>query len=757
MRARGALLLILAGALLLASPPAQAQDPRIPGLERPMFPPNPNRQQGPRPGIDTKGEFLIRADEMLYDRENEIVTASGSVEISQGDRTLRADAISYNRRTEVVTASGNLVLMEPNGEVIFGEYAELTQGLRDGTIREMKMLLTDNARLAAAGGQRTNGNRKEFAKGIFSPCDLCEEDPSAAPLWQIRAGRVIHDEEARDVIYRDATLELFGVPVFYSPYLAHADPTVKRRSGVLPPTAKQSSTLGTVFGLPYYYVLDESSDVTLEPRYHTREGAMMLGEYRQRFSFGDLRMAGSLVDAKKVVGTTITKQQQTRGNFALESRFSINDQWRGAIDLARYSDPTYARRFGLNSTYREQTRFNSPDDVVSTAQIEGFMGRSFASASLFAFQTKRADINSSTLPIVHPYAFYSYVGPADDIGGSIRSEISALSLTRQKTVPGAISALSSNRLSTFTGYHLPIQTGWGGRWSLSSTVQADGYEVEGVTNPDRTKPFTGTTGRVHPQVAAILNYPLINRFTEVSWQVEPIIGVIAGPNGNNSKNIPNEDSLGFEYDETSLFNLRRFPGSDRIASGQRVDYALSSSLVSLTGTSVNAIIGQSFRGQRDTSLSSNSGLRDNASDIVGRVSVSPIPNANVFYRFRYNKDNFERARDELGVFAFYKRSSAQISYIRFANNRENLTEPALNSLSFRGLAQVTNFWSVFTTQSFDLRAAKTLNGQFGAIYQDECCGLLLGISRTLKSQRDLKDDTTFYVRFGLKYLGDLRG
>ncbi len=722
-----------------------------------MFPPINDKDEAPRPGIDPKGEFLIRADEMLYDRENEIVTASGSVEISQGERTLRADTISYNRRTEVVTASGNLVLMEPNGEVIFGEYAELTSGLRDGLIREIKMLLTDNARLAAAGGQRTNGNRKEFAKGIFSPCDLCEADPTLAPIWQIRAERVVHDEEARDVIYRDAQIELFGVPVFYTPYLAHADPTVKRRSGLMPPTVKQSSTLGQVIGLPYYYVLGNSSDVTLEPRYHTDAGSMLLGEYRQRFSAGEMRIAGSLADSYKFVNGNRTNKQQTQGNIALEGRFAIDDTWRASVDLVRHSDSLYARRFGLNSSYREQSRFNAPDDLISTVHVEGFMDRSYASGAVYGFQTKRGDVNSATLPIVHPYGVYSYVGPTDELGGGFRSELSALSLSRRKLSAQTVSALASNRLSNVSGYFLPMTTSWGGRFSFAGSVQADAYEVDGLRNPERTRAFSGTTGRVQPQVSAILNYPLINRFSQATWQLEPIIGVIASPRGGNSKDIPNEDSLGFEFDETSLFNLRRLPGSDRVSGGQRLDYALSSSVIWLTGVSANAVIGQSYRAQSDTAFSPTSGVRDSASDIVGRLAVNPVQNLSFFYRFRYDKDNFQRARDELGAFTFYRKSSAQLSYVRFANNRENVTEPALNSLSLRTILGVTDFWSGFATQSFDLRASRTLSGQFGVIYQDECCGLLLGVSRTLRSNANLKDDTTFYFRIGLKYLGDLRG
>src|SRR5271156_2620581 len=54
--------------------------------------------------------ILFRADELVEDRELNLITARGHVEIAQGDRVVRADVVSYNRQSGVITASGNVTL-----------------------------------------------------------------------------------------------------------------------------------------------------------------------------------------------------------------------------------------------------------------------------------------------------------------------------------------------------------------------------------------------------------------------------------------------------------------------------------------------------------------------------------------------------------------------------------------------------------------------------------------------------------------------
>jgi LPS-assembly protein len=229
---------------------------------------------------------LMNADDLRYDERTGVVIARGSVELSQGERVLTADLISYDRTTDTVTASGNVALMEPNGEVIFSNYAVLENELKTGVIENIKILLSDGSRVAANHAARTAGGQKIMDQGVFSPCSLCRKDPTRAPLWQIKANKVIHHEKRNDIEYRGAVLEMFGLPVLYTPYLVHPDPTVDRRSGLLTPMLGYSDELGSIYGQPYFQTIDESSDVEVEPIVYSRGGLIVRSRYRHAFSNG---------------------------------------------------------------------------------------------------------------------------------------------------------------------------------------------------------------------------------------------------------------------------------------------------------------------------------------------------------------------------------------------------------------------------------------------------------------------------------------
>ena len=92
---------------------------------------------------NTKEPILLIADEIHFDEKLGIIAAKGNVEIAYKKRTLTANQITYNQRDDIVTAIGNIVLVEPTGEVLFSEYAELTGDIREGFLRGFGMLLDD--------------------------------------------------------------------------------------------------------------------------------------------------------------------------------------------------------------------------------------------------------------------------------------------------------------------------------------------------------------------------------------------------------------------------------------------------------------------------------------------------------------------------------------------------------------------------------------------------------------------------------------
>ena len=187
------------------------------------------------PPINQNEPVTFSADQVDYDKDKALVTATGHVEAWQNGHVMRADKITFDRNTGVAAATGHVVLLEPNGEVLFADYAEMQNNMNDGILKDMRAVLQQNARIAANGAQRTAGAINELSKVVYTTCNLCKQDPTRPPLWQIRASSAVQDLEHKKIEFQDATLQMFGIPVAYFPYFWTADPSVKRESGILPP------------------------------------------------------------------------------------------------------------------------------------------------------------------------------------------------------------------------------------------------------------------------------------------------------------------------------------------------------------------------------------------------------------------------------------------------------------------------------------------------------------------------------------------
>ncbi|MCM0019705.1 MAG: LPS-assembly protein LptD, partial [Tagaea sp.] len=291
---------------------------------------------------------MMTADELISDDDLGVVTAQGNVEVAQGDRILRADTLTFNRRTNVVTASGAVSLVEPTGEVAFAEYVELTSDLSEGIMRNLRLLLADQSRFAAVTARRGDGSRTTMRRAIYSPCEPCAENPERAPMWRIRAERIRHDQTRKEVVYDDAWLEIRGVPVAYTPYLAHPDGTEKRKSGFLPPDVASSSRNGTMVATPYYWTLGPSADATVTPIFLSNDLPLLAAEHRQRFG------AGQIVTDASFLRTNREGEgfPQWRGHARSNGRFDLDDNWRTGFDIARASDKTYIERYRIRQRFR---------------------------------------------------------------------------------------------------------------------------------------------------------------------------------------------------------------------------------------------------------------------------------------------------------------------------------------------------------------------------------------------------------------------
>ena len=692
---------------------------------------------------DTGKNVVMSADNLIYDEALGVVTAVGNVEISQGDRLLIADAVSYNEFHDVMTASGNVTLMEPGGEVLFADYLKLSDEMRNGVMHDIRILLNAETRIAANSARRLKGNRTEMNKAVFSPCKLCPTHPGEPPLWQIKAISIVHDQEERDVAYYDAWLEMFGIPVFYTPYFEHPDPTVKRRSGFLAPAYGSSSNLGIHLPTPYYWNISPHQDATLKPKFTSDKGIIWGGEYRERTQTGVYSLDGSLTygDERDDDGSE-TGSKGVRGHLFSNGRFQLDPVWNYGYQFEHASDDTYLSFY----------RLNSKDTLTTRPYVEGINGRNYASANAYFFQGLEAEDDQDQIPFVLPLLDFNYAGMPDTLGGFTTIDANLMTLHR-------IDGADSRRLSIKGGWHLPHIGRSGSVYRLSATARSDVYHVNKVDSAGTTRKTRarGVTGRLRPELIGEWRLPLMRRTDGIRTLVEPIVQGIISPYGGNPGEIPNEDSQDFEFDDTKLFSNNRFTGFDRVESGPRVNYGLRFGFFGLGGGRTQGMIGQSARLKEDDTFNKGSGLEENFSDFVGRFRISPASIFDLAYRFRLTRQNFAARRNEIElasgpeavriniVYALLEEQIPASDTTAFAN-REEIVAAAE--------ARLTSFWRVNVGSRRDLTGSGgTINWNTGVTYEDECFFFATRVNKNFTRDRDVQPETSLLFTIRLKHLG----
>ena len=716
---------------------------------------------------DTEAGALLIADEVIHNEEADTVTAAGSVEVSRGGRILRADSVTYRAAADRFVAAGNVALIEPSGEVMFAGSADFAGDLKSGAARDAGILFTDRSRLAAAGGRRTADGASELAKAVYSPCEPCADDPERAPLWRMKAERVVHDPRGKTIDYHDATLDAFGVPIFYLPYFSQADPTVRRKTGLLAPSVGQNSTFGFTWTQPFFLVLSPHDDFTFAPVYLSRGLPILAGQYRRAMRAGALLFEGS-VTRERLLPPEAEQAGRVRGHLNLKGDFSLGSRWRYGFGIEHATDATYLQRYGLGGDADEPDRQGLAPIVQRTGSTDVFAfaaGRPFLTRNLYlrgargsreialdawAFQSLDPNADTDRSPIVAPVADFRYRSDPGFGSGVWTLDANARLLFRREGPDSA-------RLSATAGWELPFSTALGDRYRLRASMRADGYRIRAPDDPeapqDADRPAGARfVGRALPQAALDWRWPWARIGKSWNFVVEPLAKAIVAPRARNPEEIPNDDSLAFEFDEINLFGDNRFPGLDRVEGGVRAGYALRVGAFARDGAGSELLVGQAWRARADDAFDEGTGVAGRFSDIVGRLSVRPVPFIEITSRFRIDRDEFAVRRGSLTVSAGPSWLRGRVSYVALSPRQPTAAVPSdAKQADASATLRLGRYWSIGARHSHDLAGeAGALSSGVGLSYRDECLFASIDANRRYSGQRDIEDTTEFYFQIKLR-------
>ena len=679
--------------------------------------------------IDPSTPLVLEADAVTYDTQTRVAKAVGEAEAFYGNRVLGADALVYDVANGTVSAQGAVALRNDDGSFLFADDATLATDLTNGTIVQPRILIEGGGKLAAVEGERIDGRYTVLSKAVYSPCDVCYEDPT--PLWRVRADRVIHDEVSRDIIYEDATFDVEGVSVFYLPYFRHPDPTVQRRTGFLTPSFSRDDTIGFTAKFPYFLNLAPNRDLTVTPYVTTGDGLILEGEYRARTETGQYRLAGAITynDARGE-GDEVRGALEGEGLFDLDAYTGVaGTYWGYTLDVA--SDDTFLRRYD----------YSSDDRTTSRLFVGNQTDRRFAEANVIYFQTFRPEEDDGLIPQVLPEFRYIERVVEDPWYGTVTVEASGLRLEREE-------GRDYNRVGAEVEWRRPFVTTPGVLITPFADAQADLYLIE-----DDPVLSENTEIRATGSVGVDLRYPLVAENALGSHVFEPIVQVIAAPNTSEDE-IPNEDSLDVEFDEASLFSLEsRFPGEDRYEGGIRANVGVRYSYESPSGIGLETVYGRVLRVSDNRDFSSASGLRETVSDHVGATRLTFPPYFDVTHRYRIDGDDLEFRRHEFYGQGRYGRASAGVGYVYLTADPLAGFDEDREEVYGNAALKVTDEWTLYGSGRADIENSRFVFANGGVRFENECCAVDLSLKRRFNDDRDANDDTSVGLNVRLKTLG----
>lgn len=657
------------------------------------------------------------ADRISVDANTGALIAEGNVTIIRGDTVLQTERLIYNESEGTVSVPGTLTLQQGEAAVLYADYADLDDGLQAGVIAGARALIDNQLQVAAASAQQIDGRLTVLNRLVASSCTICEENP--VPVWSIRAERVVRDAQELEFQYENAVFELFGVPVLYLPYFRHPDPSVARASGFLSPELLSSDTYGLGFKLPYFQVIDPSSDVTLTPFVTTEQGLLLEGEYRRRFERGELQLSG------------VSKLQSDdtgdiRGYLSAVGYYELGDDIVARIDATALSDDSFLTEFGYSDT----------DRVPSELSLEKFELSSFWTVSTVYFDSLRTNESQDTVPLILPEAEYRRAFDIGDMRGELNADI--LSFTRD-------TGRDLTRASIGGGLDRTIVTAPGLVLRGFADVSGDLYSVRndpvlGDVDEARLRSTTGLEFRV----------PFVRRTPGLTQIIEPIIQLVHGAESGNVTDIPNEDSPLVEFDETSLFSTNRFPGYDRFETGSYANVGIRYESITPSGRNATATFGRVFRGEELASFPAGSGLEGRKSDYVLAFGYDVTDTLNVSASALAD-DDFSLNRTELDVNYIGQDLSLSTTYVFLGADATNPSDRAelVVDLGYR----LDDNWSGSLGFRRDLKNDDFLTADAGLSWGSECATFEFSVSRRFISSNNVEPSTQFGLTLRLAGLG----
>jgi LPS-assembly protein len=281
--------------------------------------------------------------------------------------------------------------------------------------------------------------------------------------------------------------------------------------------------------------------------------------------------------------------------------------------------------------------------------------------------------------------------------------------------------------------------------------------------------------------------------------IEPIGQIVARTNETHIGDLPNNDANSLVFDDTTLFQVDKFSGWDRVEGGVRANIGAQYTFLSDGGASVSAMFGQSYHLAGTNSFATpeeallmtapylnarpltgiGSGLDTEQSDYVARVLIDTAGSLRVGSQARFDQSDFALNRLDVqatvasGPFA----GSITYAYQKTPDIIYDLMKTALTDSDYEkykpsrerqeiqtaASVRATENWRLYGSLRYDLVNSFVIGNTVGLGFDNDSFSASLSYIESYDVVTSAEDsltrnvrDRTVYLRIGLRTLGDTK-
>jgi LPS-assembly protein len=589
-------------------------------------------------------------------------------------------------------------------------------------------------------------------RGTLTYCPPGEHD------WVVLSRSMEVDLEEGLATAHHATVELEGVPVFYTPWL-RLPLDDRRRTGLLWPDFGNDSSGGLDISVPVYLNLAPNYDALYAPRYIEERG--LDHELQLRYLnplVGEWLAGGAFLPNDEKYRDQVPEGESTdRWLGILRQNGLFEERWRSVIDYSEASDVDYMR--DLQTTNLDSQRSTS---LLQMAALDYLGDNWLTTLRAQQFQSLADDIEKDYEELPQFTSQYRSDGTP--------FELEPILLAQYSNFGAQEDVVTGQRLYGEAGMSYPMLWRFGSLQPTLKYRQVD-YALSDATQFSDERPITDDSPAAGAPLFNLDGRLVFERDTSVAGKnlyqtLEPRLYYLYSEE-ENQDDQPVFDSAELTFTYYQLFRETRFSGHDRLDDANQISAGLTTRYVDeSTGRDLaSASIGQIyyFEDRNVRLFDTGPPIDETSSEIAGELAFAPSSHLGLRSSMVWDphKSNLNAGfiegsynTDDGGIFNLgyaYRRTATTV-----------FTQPQTEEASASGYLPLDNNWSIFAAMNYSIEDNLSVEDMVGVEY-DTCCWtvrmLQLRYYNNVSGQipdfsnPDLERETTVQFQFLLKGMG----